>query len=216
MKLKTLATTALTALSIATVPVSASQVRSGYWTIFDTKGDGDNAPLCGMKTDYSNANASIMIKGILGTENLVVHVFKAGWRFPAQGVQLPVTLGFDRGTFGSTTAVGYQRPGLMPVVEFNVARNATKGFLEEFSKANMMWVRFDEGNEQPWTAKMEGSRDASIYFARCIVQLFEANSTQPYATTPPTQPYATTPPTQPYSTQPNKAQPATKKDDGQI
>jgi len=153
MKLKTLATTALTALSIATVPVSASQVRSGYWTIFDTKGDGDNAPLCGMKTDYSNANASIMIKGILGTENLVVHVFKAGWRFPAQGVQLPVTLGFDRGTFGSTTAVGYQRPGLMPVVEFNVARNATKGFLEEFSKANMMWVRFDEGNEQPWQSR---------------------------------------------------------------
>jgi len=56
----------------------------------------------------------------------------AGWRFPEQPVQLPVTLGFDRGTFGSTTAVGYNRAGVGPMVEFTIASEATKSFLDEF------------------------------------------------------------------------------------
>ena len=59
-QLKTLATTVLTALSIAaTVPVCAREVQSGYWKIYDSKGGGDNPPLCGMQTSYSDVNASI-------------------------------------------------------------------------------------------------------------------------------------------------------------
>ena len=76
--------------------------------------------------------AFILIKAIVGNDKLTVHIFKAGWRFPEQPVQLPVTLGFDRGTFGSTTAVGYNRAGVGPMVEFTIASEATKSFLDEF------------------------------------------------------------------------------------
>ena len=86
-------------------------MRSGYWAVFDTKGDEKFKPLCGMKTRYADVKASIMIKYILGSTNLTVHIFKEGWRFPAdKPVQFPITLGFDKETFGQTTAMGMYNP----------------------------------------------------------------------------------------------------------
>ena len=177
-------------------PAPAREVRSGYWTVFDTKGGGENKPLCGMKTSYADVGASIIIKYVLRERTLLVHVFKPGWLLPEKPIQLPITLGFDRGVFGSTTAMGYTKPGLTPVIEFNIANEATESFLTEFGKANWMWIRFDEGTEKPWPAKMEGSRDAATYFASCIKSLIDANSTQPYGK-PSTQPYGGSQ-TQPY------------------
>jgi hypothetical protein len=206
----------------------AGEVRSGFWTVFDTKGDGRlNKPLCGMKTVYADVNASIMIKYILGEKTLTVHIFKAGWHFPTdQPVKFPITLGFDSDTFGQVIAGGMSPPNVSPMIEFDIATNSISNFLKAFGDAQLLWIRFDEGTEKPWPAKMSGSRNAARLFAGCISNLIEANSTQPYgnSSTQPygnssTQPYGAAPPTQPYAA-PNTPlklhPPSVKKDDGQI
>jgi hypothetical protein len=212
----------------------AREVRSGYWTVFDGNVNGKLKPLCGMKTVYTDVNASIMVKYILGENNLVVHIFKAGWRFPENAITFPITLGFDQEAWGHTTALGLNNPRAGPMVEFNIATEATGSFLKAFGEAELLWLRFDEGTEKPWPAKMYGSRNAASMFARCISNLIEANSTQPYgkpetqpygnSSTQPygsqTQPYSAAPPSQPSNGAPKAGKPLTlpsaKKDDGSI
>jgi hypothetical protein len=119
------------------------------------------------------------------------------------------------------------------MIEFGIAPESVENFLKDFGNANWLWIKFDEGTEPTWPAKMEGSRNAASMFARCIANLIDANSTQPYGK-PETQPYsnsATQPygnsQTQPYSAapQPNNGAPkagkpqmlpSAKKDDGSI
>jgi hypothetical protein len=114
-----------------------------------------------------------------------------------------------------------------------IANEAITNFLKQFGNASWLWIKFDEGTEKPWPAKMEGSRNAAQMFSRCIVNLINANSTQPYGNSstqpygkPETQPYGNGQ-TQPYSaappSQPNGAPkgkplilPSAKKDDGTI
>jgi hypothetical protein len=205
----------------------AGEVRSGYWTVFDTKGDGKLKPLCGMKTQYADVNASIMVKYVLGEKTLTVHIFKTGWRFPTdQPVSFPITLGFDKEAWGQTTAMGISPPNVSPMIEFSIANESISNFLKSFGDAELLWIRFDEGTEKPWPAKMYGSRNAAKLFSGCIVNLIDANSTQPYgnSSTQPygnssTQPYGAAPPTQPYAAPkpPLKLQPPSlKKEDGTI
>jgi hypothetical protein len=223
--MKALIAAAALALAAAIQPAAATEVQSGYWKVFDTPGDADNKPLCGMSTSYADVNASIMIKYVLGTDKLMLHVFKQGWRFPAQPVTFQITLGFDQTAFGSTTAIGENRAGVGPLVEFYVANKAIDNFLKAFSNADWLWINFDEGSEKLWTARMVGSRRAADLFAGCIRNLIGANSTQPYGESS-TQPYGNG--TQPYgngsqpyrSTQPapvpSNPAPVVKKDNGAI
>ena len=128
-----LATAAL--ISLAS-PALAREVRSGYWTVFDTEGNAENKPLCGMRTQYGDVQASIYIKYVLGEKHLIAQVFKAGWRFPEKPIAFPVTLGFDDGIYGSTTALGSNVPGVGPMMEFNIANGATDSFLTAFGTAS--------------------------------------------------------------------------------
>jgi hypothetical protein len=177
-----------------------------------------------MKTEYSDVRASIMIKYILGNENLTVHVFKIGWRFPAEPVDFSISLGFDRDSFGQTIARGGMIPKAGPMIEFKIANKATENFLNQFAEAEWMWIRFDEGTEKPWPAKMYGSRNAATMFRKCVINLIESRSTQPYGKPPATSPQATQPygkgGTQPFGSKPTQ-QPVrkpgvVKRDDGSI
>jgi hypothetical protein len=212
---------AAAALLISTGTATAAEVRSGYWSVYDTRGDAKNPPLCGMYTRYSDAVASIMVKYILGNDHLSIHVFKHGWRFPQKPVTFPITLGFDQTTYGSTTAFGSNDSDAGPMVEFTIKNEATDDFLRAFASASWMWIRFDEGSEKPWPAKMYGSRNAAALFMRCVTGML--NAPQPYGNAPQangsTQPYGRkAQPTQPFgngAAQP-QAKPAAKRDDGAI
>ncbi len=216
----------IAALLLTTSTGRAGEVRSGFWTVFDSDGQGKFKPLCGMKTEYADVQASIMVKYILGSDNFTIHIFKQGWRFPTdQPVNFPITLGFDQEAWGQAKADGITQPSAGPMIEFYVPNKSISRFLKSFGDAQLLWIRFDEGSEKPWTAKMSGSRNAARLFGNCVVNLINANSTQPYgeSSTQPygknsTQPYAAKPPTQPYGApkEPLKLQPALKRDDGQI
>ena len=174
-----------------------------------------------MFTRYADAQASIMIKYIQGADHLVIHVFKRGWRFPDRTSDIPDHAWLRQGRLRldhrdraqSTSSAG-------PMVEFYIKTETTGNFLAEFGKAEWMWIRFDEGSEKPWPARMYGSRNAAAMFARCVVAMAESSSTQPYGKPAPTQPYSNSQ-TQPYA-EPNRKdgptptqQPA-KKDNGSI
>jgi hypothetical protein len=223
MKIKTAIVAATLLLTAATA--QAGEVRSGYWTVFDTKGGGKLKPLCGMKTVYADVNASIMVKYILGNDDLTIHIFKAGWRFPTdQPISFPITLGFDQEAWGQATALGFKPPDASPMIEFSVPNKSIASFIKAFGDAQLLWIRFDEGTEKPWPAKMSGSRNAARLFAGCVSNLIEANSTQPYgnSSTQPygnssTQPYGAAPPTQPYAApKPPLKLPSAQKEDGSI
>jgi hypothetical protein len=230
------ATIAAAALLSAITTAHPREVRSGYWSVYDRIGD-KQTPLCGMQTVYADVKASIIVKYILGSNHLTVHIFKrSGWRFPADHpISFPVTLGFDNETFGHVTADGIDDPKAGPMIEFYIATEAINNFLTAFGAASWMWIRFDEGTEKTWPAKMEGSRNAASMFARCISNLIDANSAQPYgrpetqpygnSSTQPygnsrTQPYSAAPPSQPNNGAPKAGRPlmlpSAKKDDGSI
>ena len=129
-----------------------------------------------MKTEYADVQASIMVKYILGEKTLTVLIFKTGWRFPAdQPVKFPLTLGFDNAVFGQVTAGGLSPRNMSPMIEFDIANELIGSFLKAFGDAQLLWIRFDEGTEKPWPAKMSGSRNAAKLFAGCVSNLIEAN-----------------------------------------
>ena len=117
-----------------------------------------------------------MVKYILGEKTLTVLIFKTGWRFPAdQPVKFPLTLGFDNAVFGQVTARGTSPRNMSPMIEFDIANELIGSFLKAFGDAQLLWIRFDEGTEKPWPAKMSGSRNAAKLFAGCVSNLIEAN-----------------------------------------
>jgi hypothetical protein len=205
-------------LAASTITAAAHEVRSGYWIAFDTKGDRENRPLCGMRTDYADSLNSVMIKHGQHSAYLFVQIFKESWYFP-QHMNMRVTLGFDRTVWGTTIADGESPPPGegTPWIVFKIATASTISFLKHFQESTTMWIRFDEGNEKPWITKLQGSRDAVRLFGRCIAQMDEWTPTQPYGNAP-TQPYGNPKsPGPPMPLAPPKAAPATgKKDDGSV
>jgi hypothetical protein len=159
-------------LLMASTANAASELRtlqtSGYWSTFYTKTSA-GPPLCGMKTIFNdrNAHGSLMIKYIKGTKNLRVHVFKEGWRIPDE-VEIPLYITFDNSERYKATGWGVAT-ATMNYVEFLIAEDFTKSFLDLFAAASTMTLGFIEGSEAPWTSNMKGSTEAVTSFARCVV-----------------------------------------------
>jgi len=174
--------------------------RSGYWTNY--AGISDNGtPVCGMST-YGGVK-SIHIKYY--KERVHVQVFKDTWRIP-EDTFLSITIGFNGNTWGTLDkgAVG----GMMPqssigVVSFVIAPESVSNFLENITAADIMWIRFPDGNEESWSAKMTGSRNSVRSLVGCASQINHQNQpTQPFSNAPPA------PPSQPFGN--NKKVPSQK------
>jgi hypothetical protein len=150
----------------------------------------------------ADTSMSLHIKWINGAVR--VFAFKNSWRIPA-GTRVPIILGFDKDSWGSTTASGgtdhFSPTYTAGVVEFAIAPASLKSFLNEFSLANKMWLRFTSGNETPWVANMNGSGAAVESFKTGVrnmlargkgTQPFSSQATQPFSNQA-TQPFSTSP-----------------------
>jgi hypothetical protein len=191
---------------------------SGYWKTFYTVAN-NGTPLCGMQSDFGQpgaVEASLMVKYAKGDNYFIVHAFKNSWRIP-RGVKIPLYLTFDNSPPYTAIGTGIASNG-HSFVQFEIATEFSKGFLDLFAAANAMTLGFSEGTEPPWTLNMTGSREAVASFARCVITIDPpaSSSTQPYGNgNRPTQPYGDgviTP--KPVPTQPYRA-PA-KRDNGAI
>jgi hypothetical protein len=175
------------------------EFRYGKWVAFKTKGQVDGRPVCGIYTNWIDNQQQLMIKYFNGDTQLNIQIFKTTWRFPKNGTEVPMTIGFDKNPMVQGVGSGsYSEPSHHPMVQFVITdAEQVTGFLHEFGEANQMWVRFEQGNEQQWVADMTGSREAARSFSGCVASLPKV-----------TQPYGPPQASQPYSTQPYKAHPA--------
>lgn len=217
------ATSILAAMPLPAESKSIELHRSGYWTTYFTT--GSNTPICGMRADFGHngrRNGALIVKMIKDEPALLLHVFKDGWRIP-DGVAIPLYMTFDRSQPFSATGHGVDS-GKLNYVQFTIAQEFTKTFLNLFTAANSMTLGFKEGTEPPWTTDMRGSREAVAAFAQCILTMAGAGSTatqphgngatQPYGNSGTTQPFSSTP--QPRQPPPPPRKPAVKPDDGSV
>ena len=208
---------AASAMLLMATTAQATQVQRGAWTIYDSPGNAGR-PICGVYVtgDYRR---SLHIKYVLGDEHLTIMMFKPSWRFPTEGVALPLTVWFDSKPYSTDDARGVHFPDSGAAVVTTVPNKLLTEFLNQFSEAKQMAVKFDSGNEPPWTVNMNGSREAATLFKGCIYTLIDKNPmTQPYSQPQTTQPYGKPArPSQPYGNAP-KAQPSqpARRDDGGI
>lgn len=194
---KVLATT-LAALMLSTTMASAVDiVRSGVWTSYMAS-NKDKGPICGMRVENANNSQAIHIKWFQNQRKIYIQAFKTTWKIP-NDTDVHVEVGFDDDLFGDTTAVGY-RDKKFSYVEFHIDdAEITKAFMGQFQEANKMWLKFPDGNEEPWVADMKGSREISVSFMNCIAGLAKRD-TQPYGKQPDTsstQPFGKSPAAQP-------------------
>jgi hypothetical protein len=121
-------------------------------------------------------------------------VYKTSWSFPdGEDVPGPLVLGVDKNPLINATASGYYTDEAMrvPMLHFTIGKEMALDFLNEFGNANAMWLRFEQGNEQPWIADMRGSHNAAHVFLNCINEVDNRPApTQPYSNVKPTQPFA--------------------------
>ena len=178
--------------------------KAGVWTSYFVVSDKGN-PMCGMGT-YWFANGrqigTVQVKYTAGN-TVKVQMIKPSWRL-ADGAIVHVSVSFDAGEPQAVDAIAANTVD-GPALTFTVNADATADFLHEFSESNKFTVAFPDGNEAPWDAKMEGSREVSTAFNQCSAYL------DAHAPTQPTGKAATQP-----SGKPAPAPTAKKKDDGSI
>jgi len=206
---------AAAAMLLMATTAQARQVQSGAWTVYDAPGD-IGVPLCGLYV-AGDQQRSLHIKYILGDTYLTVMMFKTSWRFPAGGVDLPITVWLDNQNYSTDNARGVTDPKSGAMVLATIPNKTLDEFLNVFAEADRMAVSFDGGNEPAWKVNMVGSRYAATLFKGCVHNLINNNpTTQPYGQPKATQPYNDSS-TQPYGTKPARpAAPPRPKDNGGI
>jgi hypothetical protein len=200
MKLKTILATAAIALA-AVIPATAH--AGSKWATYYRLSDSGH-PMCEMQTLWNGAE--FYIKYIDGEDRLMVSLYKAGWRFPNGGLELPMHMElYDQDTDRTMTirwqdarGTMYQRNGRGSIFAF-IDQKDTVQFLKMFGDADVMTLYFDAGTETPWVADMVGSRAAARDFLVCKTRLDARASvaTQPYGQQQQTQPVQPVQPTQP-------------------
>jgi len=170
--------------------------KSGAWTTFsDTTKKGTK--VVGMYT--FNAKSAFYVKYFSNADRLYVQLFKDGWQFPEDGVDVPLNITFNNGPAYPATARARMDSGKdgvpIAVVEAGIDDPDLAGrFMADLMKADTMTVTFEQGDEKPWVADMKGTRETGTAFMEAVKTLCPScgKTTQPYDTAKPTQPYKPT------------------------
>jgi hypothetical protein len=124
-----------------------------------------------------------------------VQLFKSGWQFPADGVDVPLNIKFDNGqAYPANARARMNDDNEYGVVETWLGPEVVGKFMDELMHADKMTVTFEQGDEKPWVADMQGSRETGTMFMEAVKTLCPTcvKATQPFDTAKPTQPYKPT------------------------
>ena len=159
-------------------PQSNTLYHSGYWTVFAGVSN-EGRPLCGLRADGNDR--TLYVKHFKDVPGLTIHVFKDGWAFPRNGIDVPVTVSFGSMNPLSADGQGWRikDPTSASFVEFHVQPSYSVKFLELLSSSKQMQVAFREGNEPAWLINLAGSDNVVAAFAQCVVNL--DTTTQPFS-----------------------------------
>jgi hypothetical protein len=166
--------------------------RAGPWTAHAGRSD-KGTPMCVVSIVKFRPVQLVSVKWFLGEDIVRIHIAKQSWRIP-RGTTVKVELGFDQEREGITA----DAHGGDNLVEFFIAEEDVARFFSAFREADLMWLRFPEGNETEWRADMTGSREIASIYANCVRTTKRFAPTQPYGARGTTQPYSGGGATQPY------------------
>jgi hypothetical protein len=168
--------------------------RSGAWTAYtDVTKSGEK--IIGM---YTANDTSVIYVKYFGNDRLYVQLFKKGWGFPTDGVDVPFSIQFDNHNVDyPATGRGVMDAGLALVEASFKDPKEAGDFMNELMEADNMTITFNQGNERPWVADMKGSREVGKAFMAAVQASCSGctKTTQPYNTTPSSQPYNNNKPT---------------------
>jgi hypothetical protein len=179
--------------AVTSKPKSSTYVelkRSGAWTAFSditTKG----SKVVGIYA--ANSRSTFYVKYFSNDDRLYVQLFKDGWQFPSGGVDVPFSIQFDDDGPEYPAEGRARMDGSFAIVEARINDPDLAGrFMADLMHADKMTVTFAQGNEKPWVAEMQGSRETGTAFLDAVKALCPGctKSTQPYNET---QPYNTKP-----------------------
>jgi hypothetical protein len=169
--------------------------RSGAWTTYTDVTNRGNKVL-GM---YTANNRSAFYVKYFSDNQLIVQIFKEGWQFPSDGVDVPFSITFDNGPSYPANGVARMASGKssqsLALVEAAIDDPELAGkFMADLMKADKMTITFEQGDEKPWVVDMNGTREAGTAFMNAMEALCSdcGRATQPYNATKPTQPYKPT------------------------
>ena len=165
--MKTFARIAVAAAVIAgawTAPASAQQTRelaqSGPWVARMAVSDR-NVPLCVMSN--VSGETGLHIKYFQGSQNLVVHLFRAGWQMP-RDARVSMTLEIDRleRWNADVTSMG-------DGVEFTVGQAEMTRFEAALRRGQFMNIQLGSGNKSvPMQIALGGVNDVAESFIQCM------------------------------------------------
>lgn len=192
------------AMLLMTVSAATAEMKSvfnqGAWNISIGSPDGTpNDKVCVAQTSGDQIYYGLKY---FGADNMfVIHIQKDTWKIPPD-TKIDFEMEFDKmGPWGFSGTVHFEDESMIETA-FSKSEDVNL-FLEEFSKARRMYVRFP-GNEQLWQLGMSGSSAAIDVFQYCIRSVAKhfRNNTQPFEPKPQT-------PSQPFESKPSQTQPFT-------
>jgi hypothetical protein len=163
--------------------------RSGAWTAYtDVTTRGEK--VVGMYT--ANSTSMIYVKYFSNNDHLYIQLFKQGWQFPNGGVDVPFSIQFDNDPAYHADGVARIGDTNLALVEVRISDPDLAGrFMADLMHADTMTITFAQGNEKPWVAEMQGTRETGMAFMNAVRAMCPncTKSTQPYDEKLSTQPY---------------------------
>ena len=143
---------------------------SGYRMVF-AGASNEGHPLCGLADENDR---TLCIKHFKEVSSLTIHVFKDGWAFSRDGIDVPGTVSFGTMDPLSATGQGWRAKGLasFSFLEFDVEPSDSVKFLESFR----------EGTELARLINLAGSNNTAAAFAKCVVDLGTSRGYDQYNT----------------------------------
>jgi hypothetical protein len=209
MKTFTAIAAALLAASISTADAARKTEKDDFKVLFQgrnwyayqvTSTQGD--PVCGMTTSgHSNRGHDMVfnIKNISfddGSDGLFFVITKNSWKFPEDGVEVPLSIGFGN---DETEIVTATRRRLYDFLSWKVSYGGVHRPAEERRSARSLpraarsrRYHVDQVQSRQRRAldlSHDGSRGAMTAFSKCLAKLSSSRETQPYAAPKETQPW---------------------------
>jgi hypothetical protein len=183
------------AFALLTGPLTASAAvqttgHYGAWDTFEGVA-GDGRYVCGAGISDTDRSFSVLYQG----DTLYIHLTKDSWDIP-KGTPIKIIYQVDKADSYSLDGHGYPSDdGHGSVIEFNFDWTATDPdtgeryvvtFVDLLQSGLEVKFWFPNGNEDPWSGSLVGSRDALNKFAECAEALDarknpSSGTTQPFS-----------------------------------
>ncbi len=152
------------------LPASAEVVtikRAGGWEAFGGRAT-DGRKLCGVMA--SGGGRWFSIKYFQGDSNLTVQLSKDTWTV-RNGTSIKVVMQFDDESPWRANATAFHMNSGDGALEFTVASDDVRQWINEFRASYTLYVRFPESDVEDWQADLTGTPEIADAMGECLTYM---------------------------------------------